>query len=135
MRPSGQGGVSGCTTAMGDGRTVVEETSGIGVWDGRAAWPTMGRGAVGHGAAANKRAVGEGVRTALRGRADRAACGRESRTDTRVGSLSLFDGPILLKYMISCFFRNNGTNSDAHNTWILVPTNPARTQTLALIDF
>ena len=61
MRPNGHGGVSG----VRDGdrrRTDGEGASGTCVWDGHAARPAMGRGAVGDGTTADKRIVGEGVR-------------------------------------------------------------------------
>jgi hypothetical protein len=60
MRPSGHGEVSGVRD--GDGRRGHGEGAGTGVWDGRVAWPAMGRGVVGHGTTANKRAMRDGAR-------------------------------------------------------------------------
>jgi hypothetical protein len=56
-------GSAACATAKGDGWTDGEGVSAIGVWDGQATRPAIGPGAVGHGAAANERAVGEWART------------------------------------------------------------------------
>jgi hypothetical protein len=55
--PAAMAGSAACATPMGDGQRDGEGASGgTSVWDGRAARPAMG-----HGAAADECAVGEGA--------------------------------------------------------------------------
>jgi hypothetical protein len=57
--PAAMAGSVACTAVMGDGWTDSEGASSTGAWDGRVAWPAMGRVVVGHGVAADEHAVGE----------------------------------------------------------------------------
>ena len=53
--PVAMAGSAACAMAMGDGRTDGNRAIDTDVWDRRAAWPVIGRGAVGHGTAADER--------------------------------------------------------------------------------